>query len=192
MSITYREQGRNHWRQTGGSAAAFGHPARCRDRRHAAPPLPACIRNRSDGTDTRRAAMGKHPTYKDAGTLSRVFASFEQLPDLGFNRLEWSFERSLSGIEDHEPRRGESVEVQPNRFTHTPLQSIPNHRFAQGARHGKPGLRPVRKLRIAQTESGEERTGVPDAIVIDLSEIAAAKNPAGFRKTESVRCDRDG
>jgi hypothetical protein len=42
---------------------------------------------------------------------------------------------------------------------------------------------------VAQAKSRKKRTRMADSVVINLAEIAAAENPAGFRETESLRCD---
>lgn len=80
-------------------------------------------------------------------------------------------------------------------FPHAALDSIPQDGLADCSWNRKSGPRALRQRLLcgrSQAKGGEERAGIPGALVIDFAEIAAAEDSAGFRKTESVPCDRNG
>jgi hypothetical protein len=145
--------------------------------------------------DTRTAAVEKLPTYKDGGCLLRVRASQKEFADLSLQVCKGSGCGGLPRIDDDGPSGGEFGKVKTHSFPHPPFDPVPHDGLADRARDGKPDSRALRQRLIsgrAQTKCGEQRTRVAGALVIDLSKFAAAQNPAGFRKTEPVPCDRNG
>ena len=188
-----RDQSRQHETGDNGKVARYrgGRLAEPRG----GPRPPACIPNRLGENDTRTAAVEKHTTCRDGGRLLRVRASQKEFADLSLQVCKGSGRGRLPRIDDNGPPGREFGEVKTHGFSHPPFDPVPHDCFADRAGDGEPNPRALRQRLIsgrAQTKCGEQRRRVAGALVIDLSKIAAAQDPAGFRKAEPVPCDRNG
>jgi len=72
-------------------------------------------------------------------------------------------------------------QFQARGLTNAAADSVAFDGFAQGSGRGETHARPVKFL-IGETESGEAGTGISCPVIINVSEIAGAKEPYTFGK----------
>jgi hypothetical protein len=128
--------------------------------------------------------------------MSRVRAFFgqqrEHSPDFLLESLEIGVDYGPPGVEHNRPRRRQNCQVEPDRFSHASPHQVPNYRFSHGSGDGETDLRSIGLFGGPETKGGEKTARVAEALVIDFSEVAAAKNPVGFRKSEFEPRGGDG
>jgi hypothetical protein len=90
--------------------------------------------------------------------------------------------RLAPGIDDDGTLWVQPIQTLAHRFADTPFDAVPNDGFPDGSRNGEPDAGTVR-LRFADAECREQRSGVPRALVIDSSEILRSQQTNTFRET---------
>ena len=77
---------------------------------------------------------------------------------------------------------GEMVELVPDGFAHSALDTIANDGFAQSPWSGKAETRRLLGVARAEAECHEVATCKARPLVVRLPELGAAKHPADFRE----------
>jgi hypothetical protein len=91
-------------------------------------------------------------------------------------------ERLAPGIDYDGPLWAQLVQMKAHCVTQAPLDAVAHNGFAERARHRETDPWSVR-LRLADAESREQRTGMPGAFVINSAEVLRSQQTNTFRKT---------
>jgi len=111
----------------------------------------------------------------------RSIAPEKEPLDLPLQLRQWRIERFLPRIDDYGPLWAQTIEMEADGFTHTPLDSVAHHGLAQGAGDGKTDAGTIR-LRLSDAKSRKQGTGKPAALIINSSEILRTQDANTFRK----------
>ena len=101
-----------------------------------------------------------------------MLASREYPADFPAKVLEWGVEDRAPGIEDEDPLRGERVYLGTDGFSHTALDTIAQHGFAESPRRREAEARRSGSIFLPQTKGDKVAAGHANTRLINFPEVS--------------------
>jgi len=171
------------------SARGVSNPSTVRAWPRTAPQPAGYSPSKWDESGRRAGGWEKSPIDKDEEGQSLTRASLKQSFHFPFDLREGGFQHTASRIDHYFALGIQLVEPEADGLANPSLDAIANHGFADGARQGKADFGTL-AFRPQSVEGGEQRPGVPAALIVNSAEIGGSQNTDTFWETCDVTTSR--